>query len=120
MLNSDLDQNYRQFFYDAIETGCVWGLQNSDGWAQCASEKYSETPVMPFWSQPEYASTHQHNDWASYEAVPIALEEFLEDWLPGMHEDVVLVGINWNEALEGKEFEPLDVLHEFDQALEKQ
>jgi hypothetical protein len=47
----------------------------------------------------------------------IELEEFLEDWLTGMHEEVVLAGINWNEELEGVEIEPLDLLEEFDQEL---
>jgi hypothetical protein len=45
------------------------------------------------------------------------LEEFLDDWLTGMHEDVLLVGVNWGESLEGEDFEPLDILHEFEKAL---
>lgn len=118
MLTNELDQNFQQFFHDAINTGCIWGLQNSDGWAQCASDKYSETPVMPFWSQPEYASDHKQGKWSKYEIIPIALEEFLEDWLPGLHEDIVLVGINWNKNFEGSESEPLDILFEFDQMIQ--
>ena len=31
-----------------------------------------------------------------------------------MHEDVLLVGINWNAELEGEELEPLDLLEEFE------
>jgi len=34
-----------------------------------------------------------------------------------MHEDVVLVGINWDSELEGTEMEPIDLLEEFDQEL---
>lgn len=117
MLTQNTDENYRLFFNEAVNTGCVWALQSETGWGQCASEKYSESTVIPFWSQPEYAEAHQQDEWADYEVVAISLEEFLDDWLTGMHEDVLLVGINWNEALEGEEYEPLDILHEFEHAL---
>ncbi len=116
-LSDDYDENYSIFFQESVDTGCVWGLQSDEGWAQCDSEKYKDTPVIPFWSQPEYAESHCQNEWSGYEVVAIALEEFLDDWLTGMHEDVLLIGINWNEALEGEEHEPLDVLHEFEQML---
>lgn len=46
--------------------------------------------------------------------MPISLEEFLDDWLPGMHEDVILVGVNWNGEMEGAEVEPLDLLEDVD------
>ncbi|MBX2809221.1 MAG: DUF2750 domain-containing protein [Cellvibrionaceae bacterium] len=97
--------------------GCLWGLESAEGWAQCASEKHADTVVMPFWSQPEYAEIHRCDQWQDYRVTAIALEEFLDDWLLGMHKDVVLVGINWNAQLEGEEYEPLDILHEFEQAL---
>ncbi len=45
-------------------------------------------------------------------------EEFLDDWLPGMHSDVLLVGVNWNVDLEGAEIEPLDLLEEFEAELD--
>ena len=48
----------------------------------------------------------------------IAIEEFLEDWLVGMHNDVIRVGVNWNSELEGEELEPLDLLEEFQSELE--
>lgn len=117
LLTDDIDNNYRLFFNDAVNTGCVWALQSEEGWAQCGSEKYTETAVIPFWSQPEYAEVHKQDDWEGYQVVAISLEEFLDDWLTGMHEDVILVGINWNQSLEGDDHEPLDILHEFEQAL---
>lgn len=116
-LVSNLEENYHSFFSDAVNMGCVWGLQNEEGWAQCGSEKYPETAVIPFWSQPEYAKVHCQDDWSDYQVIAVSLEEFLDDWLTGMHEDVLLVGINWNDELEGDDYEPLDILHEFEQAL---
>jgi hypothetical protein len=46
------------------------------------------------------------------------MEEFLDDWLTGMHEDVHRAGVNWNEDLEGQELEPLDLLEEFESELD--
>ncbi|MBC6906381.1 DUF2750 domain-containing protein [Saccharophagus sp. K07] len=117
-LGDDFDQNYVKFLSDAIETGCVWALESDEGFALCASINNEEIDVMPMWSQPEYAESHIEGEWKNYRAVPIALEELLEDWLPGMHEDLTLVGPNWNSDLEGDEVEPLDLLEDFEENLE--
>ena len=111
------EENLDRFVVEAIATGCVWGLEGPDGWALCPSEKYENTDVMPFWSQPEFAQALCEGEWSGYKPAPIALDEFLEDWLPGMHDDVYLVGINWNEDLEGAEMEPLDLIEEIEAEL---
>ena len=116
-LSDNDSENFDRFVVEAIENGCVWSLEGPDGWALCGSEKYENTDVMPFWSQEEFALVHCKDDWKDYQPVAIELEEFLEDWLTGMHEDVVLLGVNWDAELEGTEVEPLDLLEEFDQEL---
>lgn len=118
-LSDNDSENLDRFIVESIEHGCVWGLQGPDGWALCGSEKYENTDVIPFWSQESFARVHCQEDWKDYEPVAVELEEFLEDWLTGMHEDVILVGVNWDEELEGVEMEPLDLLEEFDQELEE-
>lgn len=118
-IGEDLEENYDLFMAEAIATGCVWGLESEEGWALCPSSSNSDIEVMPFWSQPEYAELQRVDEWSSYKVVPVSLEEFLDDWLPGMHEDVILVGPNWNAELEGLELEPLDVLEDFDKATEE-
>jgi|SRR5690554_1295009 len=116
-LSDDFEENVDRFIVEGIDTGCVWGLEGPDGWALCDSEKRDDIDVMPLWSLRELAALHCIDEWQSYQPLPIALDELLEDWLPGMHEDVTLVGINWNEQLEGEEWEPLDLLAEFEQEL---
>lgn len=113
-LSDDPAENLDRFVVEAMELGCVWGLEGPDGWALSASEAHDDVDVMPFWSQESFALAHCQDDWKDYKPVAIELVEFLEDWLPGLHEDVLLVGINWNEELEGEELEPLDLLEEFD------
>lgn len=112
-LGDDFDQNYDLFIDDALATGCVWGLENDDGWALCPSHVNDDIDVLPLWSQPEYAKRHAVDEWSDYRVVPISLEELLDDWLPGLHEDITLVGPNWNSQLEGDEVEPLDLLEDF-------
>ena len=112
-LGDDFDANFDLFVEEALATGCVWGLESEQGWAICPSVTNDELDVMPLWSQPEYAQVHVVGEWSQYQVVPISLEELLDEWLPGMHEDVSLVGPNWNADLEGDEVEPLDLLQEF-------
>jgi len=114
-LGEDFDRNYATFLSEAVATGCVWGLENDEGFAVCPSVDNEERDVMPLWSQPEYAQVHVEGEWQEYRVVPIALEELLDDWLPGMHEDLTLVGPNWNADLQGDEVEPLDLLEDFEE-----
>jgi len=113
-LSDDLEENFERFIAEAVDTGCVWALEGREGFALCPSVDNEEIDVMPFWSQPEFAKTHCKEEWGKYEAVPIALDELLDEWLPGMHGDLVLVGGNWNSAMEGLEIEPLDLTEEID------
>jgi hypothetical protein len=116
-LSDDISENFDRFIVEVIENGCLWGLEGPEGWALCASEKYSDSDVMPIWCQREFSERHCREEWSEYKPVAIDLEEFLDDWLPGMHDDVLLVGVNWDENLEGDETEPLDLLEEFEQEL---
>lgn len=112
----DFDTSYPLFIEEALATGCVWGLENNDGWALCSSVVNDDIDVIPLWSQPEGARAHCVGEWSEYKPVPIALDEFLDDWLPGMHEDLLFIGTNWNSDLEGPEVEPLDLLEDIDEA----
>ncbi len=114
-LGDDFDHNYARFLSEAMATGCVWGLESDEGFAVSPSVENEERDVLPLWSQPEYAEVHVEGEWSEYRVVPIALEELLDDWLPGMHEDLALVGPNWNAELQGDEVEPLDLLEDFEE-----
>ncbi len=113
-LGEDFDENYHRFLEEAFATGCVWGLEGEEGWALCPSNHSDDVDVLPLWSQPEYVKPHLVEEWAKYKVVPIALEELMDDWLPGLHEEVTMIGPNWNTQLEGGEVEPLDLLEDFD------
>jgi len=114
-LADDYEENLDRFVVEAIESGVVWGLATAEGdWALVDSERSSDIEVMPFWSDRRLAQALCNGEWAVYAPVAIDLEEFLDDWLPGLHSDVVLVGVNWDEQLVGEEYEPLDLSEELE------
>lgn len=112
--SSDLKANYELFINQILETGEIFALQNAEGWAESDSENYPDTKVIPFWSQKAYAEEFAQQDFPEFKAVKISYDEFLEDWLPGMIEDEVMVGINWNQDFEDVEMEPLVILDDLD------
>ncbi|MCB1649912.1 MAG: DUF2750 domain-containing protein [Gammaproteobacteria bacterium] len=108
-LGDDEEANYDLFISRILETGKVWGLKADDGWAVCPSLEFEDTDVFPFWSDEADARVHCSEDWKIYTPSVIELEDFVVNWLPGMHEDEVMVGPNWNGELSGVEVEPADV-----------
>lgn len=113
--NTEFEQAYDQFIENIHRTGEVWGLADQGGsWAICPSESFEETDVLPFWSDQQTALAVCADEWKIYQPKMIPLDEFIHDWLPGMHEDDALVGPNWNNELEGLELEPADVAAELE------
>jgi hypothetical protein len=117
-LTKDTEDNIERFFTEVIASEVLWGLEGPDGWALCPAEGEDDTDVMPFWSQREFAEPHCEGDWSEYRPTAIALEEFLDDWLPGLDKDGLLVGVNWDEELEGVEIAALDLLEDFAERLD--
>lgn len=118
-LSDDLQENLDRLVVECLENGCIWGLQDQEGnWSLVSSMDNDSIDVIPFWSDQRMAQALCTGDWEVYKPVAIEMEEFLDDWLPGMHSDVLMTGINWNEDLEGQEMEPLDLLEEFEAELD--
>ena len=118
-LSDNLQENLDRMIVECLENGCVWGLQDAEeNWALVGSTDNESIDVIPFWSGKALAEALCNGDWDVYTPVAIEIEEFLDDWLPGMHSDVLLVGINWSVDLTGDEIEPLDLLEEFETELE--
>ena len=111
---TDMEANYHRFLVESLASGMVWVLEQDGGFAICPSEQSDDVDVMPFWSNKDFAQVHCIDEWKSYEPIALDINEFLEDWIDGMHEDLILVGINWNKNFEGIEIEPLDLAEDFD------
>ena len=112
--DTDFEAVYDVFIAAIQQSGEVWGLysESDGGWAICPSASYEDTDVLPFWSSEALAQALCSAEWKIYQPTVIPLEEFINDWLPGMHEDDALVGPDWTPELEGLELEPADVAAE--------
>ncbi len=113
-LTENSKQNYETFLEQVVASNVVWGIANENGWAACESEDYDEASVIPFWSSKEYAEAYIKFEWPRYQPKQISLQEFIENWLPGMDEDGVYVGINWCEKNNDLEMESLVLLDDLD------
>tara|TARA_R110002072_G_scaffold271208_1_gene431150 strand:- start:9001 stop:9384 length:384 start_codon:yes stop_codon:yes gene_type:complete len=109
VLGENEDDNYQLFLDQVQQTELIWGLYSEDGWALCPSVEFEETEVFPFWSDERYAAALCTEEWSVYTPKSISMEDFMTDWLPGIHEDNAMVGLNWDIEMSGIEVEPADL-----------
>lgn len=112
--------DFHPFLHKIIAQGQIWGLSSEEGWATSVSNEYEETEVLPFWTSEENAKQLAQDEWARFTPKSITISEFLENWLIGMHNDEILVGLEWNEDLQGHEFEPMELALEIIAQLKSQ
>jgi hypothetical protein len=117
---ADIEKNYRTFIQDIVKNDKVWGLTHDDTWATSNSAEYEDTEVILFWSESAGAAACAEDDWAGYKPETISVVEFLENWCVGMYSDALLLGANWDENLNGREVEPLEVALDVIQELKAQ
>lgn len=108
----DIEKRYQDFITEVVKTETVWGLTHDDTWATSSSYEFEDTEVILFWSDKAGAQACAEDDWAEYKPESITLVEFLENWCVGMYGDELLVGVNWNPDLTGREVEPLEIAME--------
>ena len=110
------DDSFVQFVQRALDDREVWGLRSHAGWAVCDSLDHANRPVVPFWSSRAQAQRAAIDDWAAYEATPIALSRFVGAWLVEMAGKRVLAGTNWDAMNCGLEVEPEDLAEQLKRA----
>lgn len=110
------DSKYKLFIERVAASKQVWGLKNKKGWANSESNKDEEIAIIPFWSDRAYAKACARDDWKDYLATEIPLTEFLEGWCIEMADEDILIGVNWDANMFGKEIDAttlaLDVLNQ--------
>lgn len=93
LMKSDVRKRYEYFIKKVADFEEVWGLYNK-GWATTTDS--DGRILIPFWPRKEFAEACALHEWQSYVATSIELEEFINEWLPGMREDGVVPSIFWN------------------------
>lgn len=119
-----LKNRYKDFIRKVCETEIVYGLKDDRGYATSYSndleyEDGEPVKIICFWSNAARAKSCVDKEWNRYEASPIPLNEFLENWCLGMNSDGLLAGINFDGNLFGYEAEPLDLVLEMIEELKK-
>lgn len=107
-----------EFVATALTQGKVWSLRDEGGWALAISEEDEEQFVMPFWSRSDSAAECAQDEWDSFEATGIPLDDFISDWLPGMVEDNYAIGLDWEADASGTALTPTMLLEAFEPFLE--
>ena len=101
---------YDRFVGRVLESREVWGLRSPEGgWAVSPSHEVEGRSVIVFWSDEAYAARHIKEEWRDYSPAAISLDDFIDSWLRGMHQDGVYVGPNWDAHLCGLECSAVDV-----------
>ncbi len=98
ILALDGPARYKHFIKQVVDHGLVWGLYQS-GWALAATCDGAET--IPFWPGKQYAILCAHREWKGFVPKEINLQDFLEDWIPGMEEDKTQPGIFYTPTDKG-------------------
>lgn len=108
------EKNKNIFIKRVVESETIFYLSENGGVANSVSNDDDECTILMFWSDKAYARRVQANGFESYEISEITLFDFLYRWLPGMTNDNVLAGVNWNQELCGLESDPFELREEIE------
>lgn len=119
-----LKNRCKDFIRKVSETEIVYGLKDDKGYATSYSndleyEDGEPVQIICFWSDAARAKSCVDREWNRYEASPIPLNEFLENWCLGMNSDGLVVGIDFDSNMFGYEAEPLELVLEMIEELKK-
>lgn len=73
-----------------------------------------------FWSDRAYAQRAIKMFDEEFSVIEMSLFDFMFRWLPGMSEDEVLVGPNWNGDLVGREKDPFKLREQIQERMPKE
>jgi hypothetical protein len=93
VLKIPVNKRYEYFIKKVVDWEEVWGLYNN-GWVMTKDD--DGNLMIPFWPKKEFAEYCAIGEWEGYVANRIDLEEFMQDWLPGMKKDGYKPSIFWN------------------------
>jgi len=112
-----IKRRHQKFIEEISESRIVWALENSDGFATSTSNHFEDNDGRPiglicFWSNRKLANVCAKEAWSEYNPKELRLEEFMENWCIGMHNDTLMIGTNFDLNMFGYEIEPLELIIE--------
>lgn len=109
-----------QFYQEAVEKSEVWTVKDEGGFPAPLNGEGKR--AMPFWSSGERVRKiiKSVNAYAGFEPFVISLQDFMNDWLPSLQEDGLLIGVNWSGArATGYDLTPDEMLQALKYQMEK-
>ena len=102
------------FINEITDSEKVFILEDKNGIAFTDSlffndENNAPIAVICFWSELDVAQQNCVSGWEDYKVREVCLVTFIEDYLIQIYNDSLIVGINFNEKMEGHEADPLDL-----------
>lgn len=83
-------ERYEHFVKTVADWELAWGLY-SEGWALAADD--DGRPAFPLWPAEEFARACAGGEWEDYSPEEIALEDLVNELLPKLERDSVLVAV---------------------------
>jgi hypothetical protein len=110
-------QRHERFLRKICQTGIVWGLENTEGFATSSTNNIQDDKEDPFemicfWSEEALAKACAKEEWKEYNPVQIPLNDFIENWCIGMDNDGLIAGTNLDTNMFGYEARPLELVVE--------
>ena len=92
LTKADAPDQYGYFVQRCVENEQVWALiDGEDNWAAFGSE--DEGVLLCVWPHPRFAEACAYGDWSGREAVPVDLDVFVEEVLPDLIREGILVAV---------------------------
>jgi len=91
-------KRYEHFIKVVVNWEEVWGLYQ-DGWALAATDDGKK--VFPVWPAKEYAALCAAREWSGYEPTSFSLDSLMDELLPNLKRDGVLLGVFYTPSDKG-------------------
>lgn len=113
MMRQKTDQDSLKFIHEAVESEVVYVLVIENNCLQTDSTEFvdeNEEPLVavPVWTKSFLEGAQM---WAGEEATAeeMALDYFINDFIPQLEESHCTIGLNWDKEGVGREFSPFDL-----------
>lgn len=101
-----------------IEQKQLWGLYGENGWLLLKAE---DDACLPVWPHESFAQAWEKDEFPDCKPQAIALQDWLQQWLPGMNNNGTLVLMfPLSEDEEGIMLESTELMDCFEQAISAQ
>ncbi len=108
------EQRYDDFITRAVAEKEVWSLCSDEGWAVISDDGEEYLPV---WPVAELAASWATDGYSDCQPKSIALQAWLEKWLPGMIEDGLQLAVCPDIEGEGVVISAQELLDDFQESM---